>query len=172
VLASDVVAVGLPGFGQGPAAQLLAAGADGLLVTLPRGRLLADPDPVAPPPTPDAVVFAVENEALLSWAWRACGLARGVVVRNRCRRQVAHYVRAGWLDRRRVGRLRAGWAGSRVCVAVAGSRRGPVATVSRRLPRRSCSGRDFGTGAGGSASGHSLGSGAGNRAGGPGRPSH
>lgn len=78
VLASDVVAVGLPGSGQGAAARLLAAGADGLPVTLPRVRLLADPDPVAPPPTPNAVVFAVENEALLSWAWRT-GVASPVV---------------------------------------------------------------------------------------------
>lgn len=95
-----------------------------------------------------------------------------VVVRNRCRRQIADCLRTGRLDRRRVGRLRAGGAGSCFGVAVARARLSPMAAVSRRLLQRSCGGCDLGTGAGGSASGHSLGSGAGNRAGGPGRPSH
>lgn len=52
--------------------MLLAVGTnDGLPVTIPRVRLVHDPDPVAAPPTGSpSWVFAVENEALLSWAWR------------------------------------------------------------------------------------------------------
>jgi hypothetical protein len=65
---------------------------------LPRVRLLADPDPVAPLPTPGAVVFAVENEALLSWAWRA-GVAAPVVCSSgtdAAGRLLAACGQAGW----------------------------------------------------------------------------
>lgn len=73
VLASVVVCAGVPAGGEGPAAQMLRAGRDGLPVTVSRQRLAADPAPVGPPPEGHpGWVFAVENEAVLSWAWRTC----------------------------------------------------------------------------------------------------
>jgi uncharacterized protein (TIGR02679 family) len=73
VLASHVVCVNVPSAGDGPAGQQLTAGADGMPVTVSRQRLTADPNPVAPPPPGHrGWLFAVENEALLSWAWRNC----------------------------------------------------------------------------------------------------
>lgn len=69
-LGSVAVSVGLPPGGDGPAGTVLAGGyADRMPVTVPRVRLTADLSTVGPAP-PGGIVFAVENEALLSWAWR------------------------------------------------------------------------------------------------------
>ena len=67
---SVAVSVGLPPGGDGPAGSVLAVGfADRMPVIVPRVRLTEDPSAVGLAP-PNGVVFAVENEALLSWAWR------------------------------------------------------------------------------------------------------
>lgn len=73
VLRSTVTCSGVPAVPTGGAAASLLASAvqDRLPVTISRLRLVHDPAPVGPPPAGHpGWMFAVENEALLSWAWR------------------------------------------------------------------------------------------------------